>query len=109
MPIVTVPPDPRLLIVTGRNRPMTFIQDPAACLDYTVDWTPWLNGDPITAQEWIIQPGIIGREELPDHPRCGLIWLSGGKPGEKYAITHAIRTRGGRRDRRTFLVVIQPR
>lgn len=81
----------------------TFIKDPDARLDYGVDWTAWLNGDTITASEWIVAAGLTA-DTPADDGEIATIWLSGGTAGTDYEATSRITTAAGRIDDRTITI-----
>lgn len=85
----------------------TFIQDPDALLDYAVDWSDYLaTGDFIVSAETSAQSGItIASQSFTS--AIHTIFLEGGTEGEEYEITSRIFTNGGRRDDRTFLIIIE--
>ena len=85
----------------------TFIKDPDAVLDYTVDWTEYLNGtspeDTISTSSWSADGGITV-DSSDNNTKTATVWLSGGTAGRKYSITNQIVTSGGRTDERTITV-----
>lgn len=89
---------------------MTFIKDPDAVLDYSVDWTLWLGGDQIATSEWILEPDT-GLESAADTSTTtkSTVWLRGGVAGTTYLATNRIVTVGGRTDDRTISIKVQDR
>lgn len=85
-----------------------FEKDPAAVLDYSVDWSDWLNGDTIQASEWTVPDGLTV-EGVPGHTdTTTTIWLAGGVLGEMYTLINQITTSGGRTDeRRVFVQMVE--
>jgi hypothetical protein len=87
---------------------MTFLKDPHAVLDYTIDWTHWLAGDTIATSEWILPVDLT----LTAHTKTitsTTAWLSGGTAGESYTVTNRITTGGGRTEDRSFTVRVEER
>lgn len=80
---------------------MTFTKDPNAILDYTVDWTRWLNGDAIATSEWTIPDGLTKVTDSRTS-KTATVWLSSGGAGQSYTITNRITTTGGRTEDRSF-------
>ena len=83
-------------------------KDPAADLDYSFDWTAWLNGDTIVTSTWTLQTGSGMTSHATsisggDHT---ITWLSGGTIGGPYRVTNRITTTAGRIDDRSFEVTI---
>ena len=83
----------------------SFIKDPDAVLDYTIDWSAWLDGDPISTSEWAVTTGITADSDTNDTDSA-TIWLSGGTAGSSYAATNSIVTAAGREDDRTIYIVV---
>ena len=94
-------------VVAGKR----YDHDPDAELDYTVDWSDWLpEGDALSASTWTVPAGMT----LLNATRTGtlaVIWLAfdsnAGEVGTVYRITNHIVTTGGRKDDRSFEVVIK--
>lgn len=60
----------------------TFQKDPAATLDYSVDWTEFLEtGEAISASTWTVPDGIT-QVTTSFTDTKGIIWLSGGTLGK---------------------------
>lgn len=72
-----------------------FTKDPDDLLDYTFDWTNWLNGDEIASFTAIPSPGITVASTTFSTGQT-TVWLSGGAAGIPYTVTHRITTAGGR-------------
>lgn len=84
---------------------MTVLKDPAAVLDYGINWATWLNGDTISTSTWTVPTGITQASES-ETTTVATIWLSGGTAGEDYLVTNKITTNGGRTDERTIRVSV---
>jgi hypothetical protein len=87
---------------------VTHIKDPNAVLDYSVDWTRWLNGDSIATSDWTVPPGLTEVTDTHTSTKA-TVWLSGGSVGQTYTVTNRITTTGGRTDDRSFDVKIAER
>ena len=90
-----------------------FLKDPAARLDYAVDWSSsYLNGATITASDWHVDPaeasGIAVSATLTAPARTGAT-LDGGISGHVYRIANQITLNDGRRDERTLSVRVETR
>ncbi len=80
-------------------------KDPAALIDYSLNWSPWLDGDTIsgysvTAESGITVSSVVGGSAIVAW------WLSGGTAGRTYDITVEITTAAGRLDQRTVRVYV---
>ena len=82
-----------------------FEKDSNAILDYTVDWTSWLDGDTISTSTWIIPSGITKTNESNDDENA-VVWISGGTAGNIYSIVNRIVTAAGRQDDRTIRIKV---
>lgn len=83
----------------------TFKKDPQEILDYTVDWSLWLNTDTISSASWTVEPGITSVLETKTTTAV-TIWLSGGTLGTSYTAASRIITVGGRTAERTIVIHI---
>ena len=79
-----------------------FTKDSAAVLDYSVNWSAWLNGDTISESTWLA-PGLTIDSES-ETTTATTVWLSGGRAGTTYKITNNIVTDGGRTDERSLTI-----
>ena len=80
-----------------------FEKDPNAVLDYTVDWTAWLDSDTISTSTWTVPSGITEDSSTND-TEIAIIFLSSGTAGEIYSVTNRITTAAGRTDDRTIRI-----
>lgn len=90
-----------------------FLKDPAARLDYAVDWSiNVLNGATIAASDWHVDPvepgGIAVASTVAAPTRTGAT-LEGGVPGHVYRIANRIALSDGRADERSLAVRIEAR
>lgn len=88
----------------------TFLKDPQAELDYSVDWSTWLGDDTIAASEWT----IAGIDASLDHESTfsdtvATCWLVGGAAGIRGQATNRITTAAGRTDERTISLMVVER
>lgn len=89
---------------------MTIPHDPAARLDYSWPWGPWLpEGDAITAATVISDDPAVTVADVTHDGDTVTAWASGGSPGTLVALTCHITTTGGRQDDRTIHLSIQER
>ena len=89
----------------------TYVKDPDAILDYSVDWSAWLGTDTIATSTWTLTTGIsqpVGKPAT-NTTTTTTVWLSGGKVGETYVVRNEIVTAAGRTDDRSFTVQVTDR
>ena len=86
----------------------TFFKDPNATLDYSVDWTEWLESDIIISVTWNVPIGIIKSSEF-NTKQVATIWLSGGSIDMSYDVACIINTAGGRTDSRIITLIVRGR
>lgn len=92
--------------MASANPIASFSKDPDAVLDYTFDWSGWLEaagGDKIATSTWTLPAGI-GTAGNTNSQTQTTIWLSGGTAGTSYAILNRITTVGGRTEDRTMQI-----
>ena len=82
-----------------------YYKDPNATLDYTVDWTEWLRGDPISTVAWPSFPAGLTQVSTSNTQQTATTWVSGGTEGTSYDIVCRVTTVGGRIDDRTFRIL----
>lgn len=87
-----------------------FLKDPAARLDYAVDWSAnYLDTATITASDWTVEPaGATVSATLMTPTRTGAT-IDGGVPGAVYRIVNRITLSDGRRDDRAVVIRIEAR
>lgn len=84
----------------------TFLKDPTAILDYTIDWSAWLEDETIITSTW----AVIGDVELSDDENftsLTLVWASGGTEGTLADLTNQIVTTGGRTNEVTIRLILR--
>ncbi|MEA3281796.1 MAG: hypothetical protein U9Q68_04425 [Euryarchaeota archaeon] len=87
----------------------TFIKDPDAVLDFSFDWSSWLEtGESISSHTITAGSGITNDS---DSESSGIVtaWISGGTAGSTYTIACKIVTSLGRTDERTINIVVAER
>lgn len=92
-------------VISARGFP-SWVKDPAAVKDYSLDWTAWLAGDSVATSQWAAQNGIT----VNTSAQVGAVmtvWLSGGTLGQSYLVTNRITTTNvpPRTDERTIEIV----
>lgn len=90
-----------------------FLKDPAATLDYAVDWAAgYLDTQTIAASGWSVMPieagGIVVSAQVVSTTRTGAT-LSGGIPGHSYRITNRVTLSDSRTDERSLTVRVEQR
>lgn len=86
-----------------------FLKDPDATLDYTFDWSAWLNGgDTITGSSWIVPAGVTVGTDTHTGQRA-TAFISGGTLGATYSCVNRIVTANGLTDDRTLILVVVER
>jgi hypothetical protein len=88
------------------DSPNYFVKDPNATLDYSVDWTDWLDTDTISGVAWTVPAGIT-QTAVAATTKVATIWLSGGTAGQSYDLICRITTAGGRIDDRTISIMVR--
>lgn len=83
-----------------------FEKDPDATLDFTVDWTDWLESDTISTGTWIVPDGIVkvssSYTTLKD-----TVFLCSGTVGNTYAIINRIQTANGKKNDQTIYILVK--
>lgn len=86
---------------------MTYVKDPSAILDYSINWSSWLvAGDTIVTSTWTAETGITIDDDS-NTTTATTVWLSGGTAGESYDVTNHIVTDDGREDDRTITILVR--
>ncbi len=88
-----------------------FVKDPAAVIDYAVDWSAgYLTGQVIAASAWIVAPaGSVAVVADRFEPGRAIATLSGGQAGSVYRITNRVTFSDGRIDDRTLVLRVEDR
>lgn len=84
----------------------SFTKDPDDVLDYSVDWTRWLDGDTVATSTWLASvPAGLTPSNDDEADGVTVVFLAGGTDGVDYKVANRITTAGGR----TVEVTIQIR
>jgi hypothetical protein len=90
-----------------------FVKDPAALVDYAIDWTAGYLGDQvITGSVWRVTPQESGGIAVAANaitPGKTLATLSGGVVGRVYHVTNMVNFSHNRSDERTLVVRVEER
>lgn len=90
----------------------TITKDPNSNLDYTFDWTLWLDDitDTIQSQNVTVDAGVTksGAAVVTGNKKV-VVFIAGGTVGGTYKVTCEIQTVGGRTDDRTIYIKIKDR
>ena len=85
-------------------------KDPAATLDYEVDWSVWLDNDILATSTFTVPNGLTKESEsIVSGDKRARVWLSGGKHGQRYDVVNTITTTGGRTNRRVCSLRVETR
>lgn len=91
----------------------SYDKDPAAILDYSIDWSTWLpTGDTIDTATWTSSDAALVIEASPaPSVASGIatVWISGGVAGVRYRLTCQVETTAGRVDERTVTIACADR
>lgn len=87
---------------------VSIVKDPDAILDYTWDWTAYLDlyTDVIASHSFIVDTGITVNSHFVNGALV-TAFVSGGTDGNEYALVCRIVTTGGRTDDRTIYLKIK--
>ena len=81
-----------------------FIKDPDSVLDYTINWTAWLDGDTITVSTWAVPSGLTADSDTFGDSSA-TVWLSSGVASIRYSIVNSITTAAGRQEDKTLIII----
>lgn len=102
-------------VVDSHEKP-TIKKDPNAVLDYTFDWTDWLDAIPDTilptgtrAEFPVATEGIVIDSFDIVNDRKVVVWVSAGNDKKKAQLTCRIFTAGGRIDDRSVYLQLKQR
>lgn len=89
-----------------------FLKDPAARLDYAVDWSATSGSATIVASDWLVEPadpaGLTVGALLVEPARTGATF-AGGVAGTVYRIANRVTLSDGRRDERSLSLRVEDR
>ena len=86
-----------------------FVKDPDAVLDYSFDWSDWLDVTETISSYTIDADTGITVDSDSESAGVVTVWLSGGTAGQTYAVRCEIVTSDSRTDERTMLIKVQER
>ena len=87
------------------------LKDPAAVLDFRVDWgAHYLGSERLVDSQWTVDPieagGIeVETSQFDDHSAS--VRVSGGTDGRLYQLRNAVATESGQIDTRSFAVRVE--
>ena len=85
-------------------------KDPSAVLDYSLDWTDWLEGETISSFTITVDPsGSLTVDSSSDDGSIVSYRLSGGTAGTMYSVTIQITTSAGQVEERTVRQYVMDR
>lgn len=92
----------------NNDSPNYFVKDPAALLDYVVNWGDnWLGSDTLATSTWTLPAGTLVKvTDTFDNDKT-TIWLASGTVGISYDLVNRITTAGGRQDERTITINVR--
>lgn len=90
----------------------TFIKDPNAIKDYSIDWSDWLVDDTILTSTWAVVAGDVAIADDEDHlptksETATVVWLSGGTLNTEAIITNHVTTNGDRAEDTSFRIQVR--
>jgi len=85
------------------------LKDPNASLDYSVDWSTYLEaGETLAGSAWQIDPaGALAYAAVSFGATSATATLSGGTVGHVYRVTNRVTTSLGRIDDRSFILRVE--
>lgn len=86
-----------------------YVKDPNATLDYTWDWSQYLQEGETISSSSIIVPSGLTLSSSSSTTTKAVAWLAGGTLNEVYKVVNRITTSLGRTDDRMIKVRIQER
>jgi hypothetical protein len=91
----------------------TFLKDPGATLDYTIDWgAGYLDAATLTASTWTVLPvepgGLAIGAQIQSATRTS-VTLAGGVPGHFYRVANQVVMSDGKSDERSVSVRVEQR
>lgn len=100
-------------VINDRGQPV-ISKDPDAKLDYTFDWTPWLDdvADTIATAVVTVPTGLtLELQAITGANKKVVAWLSGGTPNQTYPVKCKITTSAitPRIDERTIFIKVTER
>jgi hypothetical protein len=90
------------------------LKDPAAVLDYAIDWgVDYLDDDDILMEsDWSVDPDETGGVAIVGNSlgdRVSTVQASGGIAGRIYRLSNRVATQSGRTDERSIVLRVEKR
>ena len=70
----------------------TYIQAKEGRLDYTIDWSDWLDGDLIGVSTWSAPNLTVVNSSIDSPATSTTVWLTGGEIGSVVEVRNTITT-----------------
>lgn len=88
-----------------------YLKDPAASLDYTIDWgAGYLGFERIAASSWTIEPaGELSIVSSSANETLTTVTLAGGVSGTVYRVTNHVVLTDAREDERALMLRVEQR
>ena len=92
------------------------VKDPQARLDFSIDWSPWIeSGDSIATSTWAVETVTgDGADNINNYQNTidtvnhkTTVWLEKGVSGHNYRVTNTIVTANDLTDERYFRVFVK--
>jgi len=88
--------------------PSSFVHDPDERLDYTFDWSNWLDDEEtITDYDVSVPMGLTKGTTFLTNSRAVTVWISGGALGQTYRVTCGIKTSDGREPEKSMTLIVK--
>jgi hypothetical protein len=89
-----------------------YLKDPQARVDYSIDWTDYLDGQSVAASLWTVtpsEPGGIAVEQASFDLSRSAARLSGGLLGRVYTVSNQVTLSDGSLDERSITLRVEQR
>lgn len=84
----------------------TFEKSPASVLDYSFDWSEWLEaGQTIATSSWSYDPGLTIESDTNTTTKA-TAFISGGTEGNSYFVSNTVVTNDGLTVKRSFIIKV---
>lgn len=88
------------------NETATFCKDPDSVVNYSIDWSDWLDSDTISTSTWAADTGLTVDSDSETTTVATAI-VSSGTAGTAYGLTNTITTAAGLTAERTITIMVQ--
>jgi len=85
---------------------MMMTKDPAAVLDYKMDWSSWLDDGDTIISHTVTSPDGLSVDKSSIDDVSVIFWLSGGTDRREYPVSVQVGTAHGRVDVRSMIVLV---